>query len=399
MEKKTRSPFGMLIGAALLTATSAVGPGFLTQTAYFTEKLQADLSLIILLTTLVTIGAQLNIWRVIVASGKRGQNIANEAVPGFGWLIAILIFFGGAAFNIGNLAGTGMGLNVIFGTDPRIGAALSAAICILLFAFREVGKAMDKFVTCLALAMLILVICVVFASKPPMGEILIRTFSPTSFDSLALLTLIGGTGGGYILFAGAHRLVDGGFKGARAVKQATNSSIFSAGVTALIRYLLFFATFGVVSMGIMLNPQNPAATPFEVVAGPLGHKFFGLILWCASITSVVGCSFTSVSFLRTFSKTIDENPSRIIMALIAACTLIFVGVGRPVELLILAGAINGLVLPFGLLAILLASRNSKIVGKEYHHPLWLLLFGVVALVITIFVALQFLGGITGVFTI
>ena len=49
-----------LVGAALLTTTSAVGPGFLTQTAYFTEKLQIEFGFIILLTTIVAICAQLN---------------------------------------------------------------------------------------------------------------------------------------------------------------------------------------------------------------------------------------------------------------------------------------------------------------------------------------------------
>jgi Mn2+/Fe2+ NRAMP family transporter len=168
----------------------------------------------------------------------------------------------------------------------------------------------------------------------------------------------------------------------------------SAGITALLRYLLFFATLGVVLRGIGLNPQNPAATPFEVVAGPLGYKFFGVVLWCAATTSVVGCSFTSISFLRTFSKVIDKNYSRFIRILIAFCALIFIGVGKPVELLILAGAINGLVLPFALLAILLSSRNPKIVGKEYHHPWWLLSFGLISLIITIYAAWQSLAGIT-----
>ena len=37
-----------MAGAALLMATSAIGPGFLTQTAVFTSALRADFAFVIL---------------------------------------------------------------------------------------------------------------------------------------------------------------------------------------------------------------------------------------------------------------------------------------------------------------------------------------------------------------
>ncbi len=327
---------------------------------------------------------------MIGISGKRVQDIANEVFPGFGYLLAILIFFGGIIFNIGNLAGTGMGLNTIFGIDPRIGAAISALICIIIFTFREAERAMDKFVTLMASTLIILIMYIVIISRPP---IVFSIPSSASFDSPALITLIGGTGGGYILFAGAHRLVDAGIKGDSAVKHATNSSVLSAGITLLIRYLLFFAILGAVLRGIALDPQNPASTPFAAFAGSMGYKFFGLVLWCVSISSVIGCSFTSISFIRTFFKAVDRNYSRYVMLLIAVCSMIFIVVGKPVELLLLAGVVNGLVLPFALLAILLASRNPEIVGKGYHHPWWLLLSGIIAMMISAYASWSYLRGL------
>ena len=65
-----------LIGAAFLMATSAIGPGFLTQTATFTQALGASFSFVILLSILLDIGAQLNIWRIVAASEKRAQDIS-----------------------------------------------------------------------------------------------------------------------------------------------------------------------------------------------------------------------------------------------------------------------------------------------------------------------------------
>ncbi len=54
-------------------------------------------------------------------------------LPGLGYVLAFLIVIGGLAFNIGNIAGAGLGFQVIFGVDPRIGAAISALIAILIF--------------------------------------------------------------------------------------------------------------------------------------------------------------------------------------------------------------------------------------------------------------------------
>lgn len=102
-EKDKKSRRNSLIGAAFLMATSAVGPGFLTQTAYFTEALLASFGFVILASIILDIGAQLNVWRIITVSKMRGQEIANAVLPGLGFVVAIFIVIGGIAFNIGNI--------------------------------------------------------------------------------------------------------------------------------------------------------------------------------------------------------------------------------------------------------------------------------------------------------
>ena len=89
----------VLLGAAFLMATSAIGPGFLTQTATFTQTLLASFGFVILLSILLDIGAQLNIWRIIAVSEQRAQDIANKVLPGAGYLLALLIVMGGLALN------------------------------------------------------------------------------------------------------------------------------------------------------------------------------------------------------------------------------------------------------------------------------------------------------------
>ena len=80
---------GALLGAAFLMATSAIGPGFLTQTSKFTSDFQASFGFVILISILLSAVAQMNIWRVLCVTGLRGQEVANKYVPGLGYLVSV----------------------------------------------------------------------------------------------------------------------------------------------------------------------------------------------------------------------------------------------------------------------------------------------------------------------
>jgi Mn2+/Fe2+ NRAMP family transporter len=363
-----------LLGAAFLMATSAIGPGFLTQTAVFTERIGASFAFVIAVSILFDLGAQLTTWRVIAASGRRAQDVANAVFPGLGTVLAALVALGGLAFNVGNVAGAGLGLQVLFGIAPSTGAMISAALAIVLFLVKEAGRAMDRFAQLLGIVMVLLMIYVAMASHPPIGEALRRTVAPEQVDLLAVVTLVGGTVGGYITFAGAHRLLDAGVSGLGAMRAVTRSAAEAIGIASLMRVVLFLAALGVVTHGVTLDPTNPPASVFRQATGEVGFRVFGVVMWSAAITSVVGAAYTSVSFLRSASPSIDRHWPRVIVGFIALSTLIFVLVGRPVRTLVIVGALNGLILPLSLGAMLLASRRRDIVG-DYRHPPILLLGG------------------------
>ncbi len=369
----------LLLGAAFLMATSAIGPGFLTQTTVFTETLLASFGFVILISIIIDIGAQLNIWRIIAVSEKRAQDIANDVLPGLGYFLALLIVMGGLAFNIGNIAGAGLGTNVLFGISPELGAILSGILAIGIFVVREAGKAMDKLAQILGFVMIALTVYVMFTASPPVGEAVVKTFVPDSINILAIVTLVGGTVGGYITFAGGHRLIDAGIKGRESLPEVTRSSIFAIGIASIMRIFLFLAVLGVVSQGFKLDPSNPPASVFQLAAGNIGYKIFGIVMWAAAVTSVVGAAYTSVSFIRTFNPWLEKHHQKIIIGFIAISTIVFVIVGKPVSILILVGSLNGLILPIALGVMLIAAYKTKIVG-DYKHPLWMTIFGVIIVV-------------------
>jgi len=377
---KPKYNWSVLLGAAFLMASSAIGPGFLTQTAVFTQQLGASFAFVILLSIILDAIAQLNVWRIIAVADKPAQDIANKVFPGLGYFISFLVFLGGLAFNIGNIAGAGLGLNVLFGISVGQGAVISAIMAIGIFIYKEAGKAMDVFAKTMGLIKIVLALIIAYTSSPPLAEAALRAVNPTQFSFTAVLTIVGGTVGGYITFSGAHRLLDARQTGIQNLGAVNKGALSAIGLASLMRLLLFIAALGVVSKGFTLDPSNPAASVFKLASGEIGYKIFGVVIWAAGISSVVGSAYTSISFIKSFHPLILKFNREIIIAFISISCVIFILIGKPVKILLTVGAINGFILPIALGIMLVAAYRTKIIAN-YKQPLWLTLTGL-AVVLT-----------------
>lgn len=393
----------VLFGAAFLMATSAIGPGFLTQTSTFTAQYGAPLIMIILCAIVMDITAQMNIWSIIGVSGMRAQDIANKLLPGLGVFLAIIVSIGGLAFNVGNVGGVALGFNAMIGLPQKVGAVVAGCLGIIIFLNKNAKTIMDKVATVLAAVILVTVLTVAIISKPPMGDVAAGLVAFDKFPTMfvVLTTLLGGSCGGYIPFSGAHRLVDAGVEGAPNFRKSVLQGVCTSGV---VRILLFLAVLGVCGMaaenaGIIsaaAKGGNPAAEAFKLAAGNLGYRLFGLCLFSAGVSSVVGAAFTSVSFLKTLHPFIAKNEKWFVVGFIAFSTAMMVIVGNAAQLLIVAGAVNGLILPISLGCMLAASKSKKIVG-DYKHPTWLLVMGLVVVLISGYVGIKAVPGILKLF--
>ena len=387
-EKKKNG--GALLGAAFLMATSAIGPGFLTQTSKFTSDFQASFGFVILISILLSAVAQMNIWRVLCVTGLRGQEVANKVLPGLGYLVAFMVVLGGLVFNIGNVGGGALGFNTLLGIPTKVGYVLAGVLAILVFLSRNAKGAMDTLTKVLGAIMIVVIFIVIVVVKPPVGSAIKNTFVPDAgVQALvpAIITLLGGTVGGYITFAGAHRLIDAGIPGEKNLKEINKSSVMGIGIATIVRIFLFLAVLGVVVKGVALDPANPAADAFRKGAGEIGYRFAGLVLLCAAITSIIGAAYTSVSFLKTFHPAIEKHENGVIIGFIAASTLIMLILGNPATLLVVAGALNGLILPITLGICLIASKKKAIMGENYHHPAWLLVLGIIVVIISAYLGI------------
>lgn len=367
---------GGLIAAIFLMATSAIGPGFITQTATFTARMGSAFAFAILVSVIIDFVVQLNIWRITALTGRRASQTANMAIPGAGFLLAVLVIIGGLAFNVGNIAGAGLGLNAMLGLDPKIGGALSAVLAIAIFLSRRAGLLLDRMIVGLGLVMIVLTVFVALVSNPPVGEALRQAVFPDFIDFATITTIVGGTVGGYITYSGAHRLLDKGLTGPENLSAVTRAALTGIAVTGVMRFILFLAILGVVASGVTLDlsgqAANPAAQAFSVAAGEWGMRVFGIVLWAAALTSVIGAAYTSVSFLDIFGVRSERARSLATVAFIAFSLAVYVAMGTaPAAILVFVGGFNGLILPIGLTIFTYIgfARSDLMGGHRYNRIL------------------------------
>ena len=209
-ETTQKRSLSVSLGAAFLMATSAIGPGFLTQTSQFTAKYLSSFAFVIVCVIIMDMIAQTNVWSIVGVSGLRGQEIANKVLPGLGYLLVVLVVLGGLAFNIGNVGGVSLGFNAMIGIPEKAGVIIGGVLAICIFLSKKANDIVGKVAQILGGIIIVVMLVVAFMAKPPVGDAVVHIFTPENPKELipVMVTLLGGSCGGYITFSGAHKLLD-----------------------------------------------------------------------------------------------------------------------------------------------------------------------------------------------
>jgi len=388
-----------LLSAMFLMSMAAVGPGFITQTANFTVKLGAAFAFAIIVSIIIDFVVQANVWRIVTVTQMRAPAIANAAIPGSGYLLAVLVIIGGLFFNIGNIGGAGLGFNAMIDLDPKIGGAIGALVAIGIFLSRRAGVAMDRVVYVAAFVKLALILYAAIVSGPPVAEAFHQTFLPDTIDFATITTIVGGTVGGYITYAGAHRLLDKGTVGVENIGAVNRAALSGIAITGVLRYILFLAILGVVASGVVIDlsgkAANPAGQAFHAAAGDIGFRLFGAVFLASALTSIIGAAYTSVSFLTAFKPEMTERQRNLAtVAFICVSLVSYILITTPpAAMLVFVGGLNGLVLPIGLSMLLFAAWKRPDLMRGYHYPRWLLILGALTCCLTWYMAYKSVGPI------
>lgn len=384
--KKKRT--GALFGPGLMIAASFIGPGTIT-TAIVTG---ADFGFTLAWSVIFSIIATLVLQEMSVRLGLGAGLGLGEAMrralenPVLRTLMIALVVaaigIGGAAYAGGDTTGTSLAVSAVAPVDLRI---IVGAIIIAIFALLITGsyKIIERVLMVMVVILAVLFVITVFVVQPPIGDILRGIFVPSMPPGSAMtaIALIGTTVVPYNVFLHASLVQENwaNVPQETALNEARIDTVASISFGGLITLAVMATSFGALFMhGMSAETAEDLAVSLEPLLGEASTWVFALGLFAAGFTSALtgplGAAYAITGMLGKSTDMKSPLFRAVWIAVLAVGAVIALTGFEPIQLIVIAQAANGLLLPIIAIFLLVTMNSKKVVG-EHANGVWANIFG------------------------
>ncbi|MDX2249723.1 MAG: Nramp family divalent metal transporter [Bacteroidia bacterium] len=370
MKKTTHSLKSLLFWSVISAAF--IGPGTVTTAAKAGAEFGPDLLWALTFSTIATILLQEAAARITIASGKNlGETISlkfrSKTTRWIRYFVGISVIFGCAAYQAGNILGAVSGISLLSGWDPTIVTLLVGFISgIILW----VGKpdTISRFLGLLVAGMGLLFIGVALRSGMPIKEGLTGAIVPRIPEGSGwlMIGLVGTTIVPYNLFLGS------GIGKGQEMKTMRQGLVPAVTIGGIISIAILVAA-------IKLKGEFSFTALAEMLRRDIGNWaaiFFGLGLFAAGFTSAITAPMASaITAQGLFGGenarwSPDSRYFRGVWILVWLVGMIFGLSGiKPIPAIILAQALNGLLLPFVAVFLYLVINDRAFMPERWRNKL------------------------------
>ena len=372
-----------IIGPGAIITASFIGPGTVTTATRAGAGFGFALLWAVIFSIIATIFLQEMVARIgIVTKQGLGENIRElfqNQILKFAsvWIVLIAVCVGCAAYISGDLLGTSLGVSYLTGISENYVAPI-IGIIILMLNLLGGYKFIEKVMIFLIVIMSITFITTMFVAGPDVLHVLDGAFIPSIPDGsiLMIIALIGTTVVPYNFFIHASTVSEkwNNVKDLKAVRADTILSITVGGIiTAAI-----LITAGALIQGTEVTSVVQLASPLEPLMGDLAPIFVSIGLFAAGFSSAIaspmGAAVTVSSFMR-WEGGFANKKYKTVFSVVIILGIITSAIGfEPLEVLLVAQALNGIILPLIAVFIMVVVNRKNAMGK-YVNPLWLNIIG------------------------
>ena len=286
-------------------------------------------------------------------------------------LVIAAIGIGGASYAGGDTSGTALAITSVIDVDIRIVVVLLIAILFGLLwtgSYKVIEKVLIVMVGILALLFIMTAVIV----RPDIVGLLQGMFIPT-IPSGALLTtiaLIGTTVVPYNLFLQASLVQEnwGEVPVDRAMKEARTDTAVSISLGGVITLAVMVTAVGSMYVrGIAAEEGPDLAEALRPLLGDAAPWVFAVGLFAPGFTSALagplGAAYAITGVLGV-SNDLRSKPARIvwISTLLVGAIIALTGF-NPIQIIVIAQAANGLLLPIVAILLMIVMNNKRIMGK------------------------------------
>ena len=329
----------------LVIAAAFIGPGTVTTAASAGASFRYQLVWAMLFSTGACLILQESAARIVIATGKSlGQNIKLYfKTDGVAWLIASAIFLGCLAYEAGNILGALSGISLILTEVPSwlFIVIIGCGAIAVLYAGKssKVANILGVLVGIMGIAFLLAVL----TSEVNYSALIKGALIPSLPKGSTMITLglLGTTIVPYNIFLGSS-LAEG--QTLSEMRSGLSLSVVLGGLISVC----------VILVGAQLNESFSFSALYELLLNKNGQVMawlFATGLFAAGFTSTITASMAaSLTIKSVYSKgkewTETSTPYRLVWASVIMIGMI-VGLSgvKPVPVILLAQAANGLILP------------------------------------------------------
>ena len=385
------------VGPGFLVTAAFIGPGTIVTASRAGAGYGAALLWAVLFSVIATVVLQNMAARVGLA-GRRGlaeairdslQNpLARAAALG---LIAVTILIGNAAFQTGNLLGASIGLDLLTGLPKGLLVGIIGGLAgalLMTGTYKTIQNALVALVGLMSVVFLLIAIL----TAPDLGDLVSGLLVPRipSGALLTVLALIGTTVVSYNLFLHASATLERWPNAERNddnLVESRRDTLFSVALGGLITASVVVAASPLLGQGAEAANAATVAARLEPLLGRAAPLFFGIGLFAAGLTSAITAPLAAAyaaGGAMGWGSDLKSGRFRLLWGFVLLTGMfcgIFLG-ASPYQIILLAQAGNGIVLPLTLVLLLIVANRRAIMGKYRNSRLANVLGALVVLVIS-----------------
>lgn len=399
----TRKGIWERMGPGLIISASFIGPGTITTATVTGSSYGYALAWAIAFSIIATIILQEMSARLGIATGQGlGEALRTTFQHpvlrgGMVVLIVAAIGIGGASYAGGDTTGTALGLAGLTGLPSRL---LIVVVGLIIFGLLITGsyKLIERVLVLMVAVLAAVFFLTMVVVRPDVGAILSGTFAPSIPDGALLTTiaLVGTTVVPYNLFLHGNLAQEkwGGLPTERAVRDARQDTIISIAVGGIITLaIMITAAAAMWTKGVTAESGADMAAQLEPLLGPAAQYVFALGLFAAGLTSAVagplGAAYAICGVMGWGSDLRSPRFRAVWIAVMVIGLVIALTGVNPIQVIILAQAANGLLLPIVAGFLLVVMSRRSVLGRYTNGPVATVLGGLILLVVTGLAVYQF----------
>lgn len=375
-----------LIGPAFIAGAWQFGPGNLTSAIEAGSAFGYALIWVILISTVLMIFFTDMSVRVGIASPHSMiGSIKHILGKPMGVLAGLGVFFITLCFSVGNAAGSGLALSMLFGGNALLWTLLVTVAVGFILLVRNVYRTVERALLVLVALMAVGFIGSAFLARPDWAAGVAGSLP--SFPAGAELLIVALVGTNFSINAAFFTSYATKARGIRKDEYADSTlsdtipGIVAPGIMTVLVIMVSAAVLGHTGQRVETLPQ--LASVFEPLAGRTGYYIFVLGFFAAAFSSMLANATAGGTLLSDglgWGGSFDSLRTKMLVGGVLAFGLVVVAFapGSRIQLIILAQALTVLVAPV-LGVLLVITANNRLLG-DMRNRWWHNVFAAAGLI-------------------